>query len=273
MRSMGFTALALKRVAVASTAVFLSFTAGSLAAHAAPLAVTFAPSVVVAGASNFTADKLNLLDYSRVDLGTTTGGMTAFTESGYLQVNNASLANNTFNPAGNRSTYSLYFDFSGNGTQSAPNFNGSSTGQFDALTYTLYEAPGASTFGINGSNQPFVNNAGGAPTALATGSLIAGTTSFSTTPLGAAANIDATFIEQVLGFIVSPANSTLTLHGAFNNNSQIITVLNGGRSFTLNGGGGDMSFSAVATPEPASMALLGAGLIGIAAIRRRRKEG
>lgn len=239
---------------------------GTLTAQAAPTAVTFAPSVAVGGSANFTADKLNLIDFSRVDLSGST-----FNENGFLQVNNASLNNNTFDPAGNRTTYSLYLSYTAVGTQTAPNFNGSSTGTISSLTYTLYEAAGPTSFGINSSNNAFATNSGSA-TALATGSLINGTTSFSATPLGAGANVTASFQQALAGFILSPANATLTLAAAFNNDSNIINVFNNGTSFTLNGGGGDITFTSTpnAVPEPASMAILGFGLVAVGAYQRRR---
>ncbi len=246
------------------------------AASAAPIPVTLSPGSAGLNGGNFTATKLNLLDYARVDLGTTTGGTTQFKETGFLLVNNVQLGSNTpFALPITGSGYELYIQFSATGSQNAPTFNGASTGTYSTLDATLFGVNGPAVFGLTnqdasgnatGTSQPFIT-ASGAPVALATGSLINGTTTFTLNPLGAGSNLTETF-NPIPGFVVSPSNLALDLSGAFNNNSQIITVANGGSTFLLNGGGGDASF--VAVPEPATLGLIAVGMAALGATRRRR---
>ena len=248
--------------------------------YAAPVVVTYNPAAALLSGTQFTADKLNVLDFARVDLtGPATGGGTNFVESGFLQLVTTSLNNVTTTPTGLNSTYSLYYSFSGTGVQNASNFNTASTGTFSTLTYQLLGANGTTAFGINGANQPFAT--GAATTIIATGSLISGSTSFLVNAPGSCnntsgicdspgASVAATVVKVIPTFYLSPTG-TFQLNAAFNNDANIVNVIPPG-AFTLNGGGGDATVGLVPVPEPSTMAVLGFGLLGLGLAYRKRQS-
>jgi hypothetical protein len=79
-------------------------------------------------------------------------------------------------------------------------------------------------------------------------------------------------VKLIPSFYQSPTG-TLSLASAFNNDTLIVSVLNNGATFTLNGGGGDVALATVAVPEPDSFAILGAGMLVMGLIARRRILG
>jgi hypothetical protein len=232
-----------------------------------------APATWNATGTAFTFDNITLQSYSNIDV---TGG-TAFTTRGFLNLfsfqNGATLTQLPNVGITGGSPYSLYVAFTGTGTQSptVPSF-----GSFSTLNYTLFQAAGVTTF-VDSNSDGIFEASGGAPTALGTGSLIAGTSVTTLSPAGATAAADTRFVPDAGAgsFFVDPNVATvLTIATAFtatNTVTNIIDLGGGNVRVSINGGGGNATVSPIPEPGVYAMMLSGLGLVGFAARRRKSK--
>ena len=248
----------------------------SLAAPAMAVPFTWDPGAAVPGAGTISADNITVQDYATVSV-TSTG---AFTENGLINLSTFNSGGTPVNVQGLGSSFAIYAQFTGTGTQGAGNVtpsNGTSiTGQFNSLNYTLFAAQGTPTFSATagGATVSGLTN----QTTLANGSLITGTTALTADQFGGL-SATATTVNSLNvvdpAFFVSPGSTfSLGLDVAFTNTGSILST-SGANELVINGGGGNATVTASSAPpppvpEPASFAVLGAGLIGLAMARRQR---
>jgi hypothetical protein len=211
-------------------------------------------AIGLAGASDFTADALKATEVSHIIF----TGPTTFFEHGFAQVTGILDNGNVSTPTGLNSTYSLYFDFTATGDLV--------TNQFTTFGMTLYGVNGASVFGLDASNNAFVDNGLNTPIELATNVLISGT-------IGGGPGTDLSadsfsiFSSTLAGapVFLSP-DLPSEFHGAFFHSmlepGGITLVADG---IALHGGDDTLTF----IPEPSSLLLLFGGLPAILLLRRR----
>jgi len=267
---------------------------GTSAAFAGPAISTWNPAGVGLGGTSITNfDNFQIADFATI----TVDGAGNFTESGALNVLSFTNQGNFINAPGLHSTYSLYYTFTATGNQGGPVplvHNTTVNGTFSTLDFTLWATPHGNTNFTVGAGGVTVGNNGG-KFALATGSLVNGTLSL--TNVGAVDAVDAAHallspkaditvsFEPCLSaglvcsgnesaFFVSPdALATVFQIGDFSATNSVTHVFPGVPDAShvqvrIVAGGGNVTAE---VPEPVTVSLFGAGLAGVAALRRRRK--
>lgn len=272
-----------KALIAAASVVGLIAVVGVAPAAATPF--TWDPSAVGLVGGTINADNYNVADFARIQVLNNAGD---FSEQGVLNVLGFLNGLTPASAPGLGSTYSLFVTFSGTGNQGGPipTTNGQTvTGYYNTLTYTLWAAP---------VNHPTITvNASGATAtaagafALGTGSLVgSGPTSGNTvtlqknaTGLSPKADIEVTLdpctgaaapcTGDESGFFFFPsALADIIQFGDFSATGTVTTV--SGNDVFIKGGGGNVTLAAV--PEPLTLSLFGAGLVGVAGLRRRRSK-
>lgn len=222
------------------------------------------------------ADDLIIADYSTVKTSNT-----GFTDTGYLAIQSYLFNGQTVAGTGLNSTYGMFLRFAGAGSTSPGNPVTTPTfGQFTSLNYVLYGYNGAAAvFSVQNDTPTVTLGTNQILVSLGSGSLLPGNNQSSVGSLLQSPSFTS-FAGANLAFAPTAAAATfftnpipfynIGISTFINSPSQLSPVAGGFQNgFNITNGGGSLNFASTAVPEPTSIALLGMGLLGFVATRRK----
>jgi hypothetical protein len=255
--------------AIKTAAVAVGFSlAGAASAFALPQ-FTLDPAAAGLTGAAFTADNIILSDFATVAFTPNGTGGQNFTDNGILAVSGFQLGSSPVTVSGLNTTFGLYLQFTGTGTQNTLGLGDSTVGTFSSLNYNLYgyAVSGAVTYLPSDTTPAGVSD----PVLLATGALIAGgvgATAIGNLGVVPNANTLLTISPTAASFFESPTPFYNADFAAFTNTLSEVAVNSSG--FVITEGGGSANFLEVS--EPTSLALLATGFGGLMWFGGRRKH-